>query len=65
LKRAATIEEGHPIILDHLGDAFAKKGMKEKALEAWRQALDVGPDFPFEVTPEFKQKLLEKIRRLE
>ena len=65
LERAAKIEEGHPIILDHLGDAYAKKGMTDKALEAWRQSLKVGPEYPFEFTPTFKQALLDKIRRLE
>ncbi len=65
LKRAATIETGHPIILDHLGDAYAKKGMNQKALDAWRRALDAGRDHPFEFTPEFKQTLADKIRRLE
>ncbi|MDP8243517.1 MAG: tetratricopeptide repeat protein [Candidatus Hinthialibacter antarcticus] len=65
LERAAKIEEDHPIILDHLGDAYAKKGMTEKALQAWRQALDAGPDYPFEFTPDFQQALLDKIHRLE
>ncbi|MFH1738108.1 MAG: tetratricopeptide repeat protein [bacterium] len=57
-----TSEEQHPVICDHLGDAYKATGKIPQAVEMWRKALEVGPQFPFDFTPEFKRTLEDKIR---
>jgi tetratricopeptide (TPR) repeat protein len=39
LKKAASAEPPDPIILDHLGDAYAKLGKYELATKTWRNAM--------------------------
>ncbi|MFO0906627.1 MAG: tetratricopeptide repeat protein [Pirellulales bacterium] len=41
LQRAAAGEEPSGVVLDHLGDCFAKLGRLEEARQAWRRALEV------------------------
>jgi len=58
-------EEDHPVILDHLGDAYHAVGEIKKAVQMWRRALQVGPSFPFDFTPELKQTIEQKISNAE
>ncbi|HQH71501.1 MAG TPA: tetratricopeptide repeat protein, partial [bacterium] len=62
LQRALELEKNHPVILDHLGDALHKEGDRKKAVEYWRQAIQYGPEFPLEFTPEFKERVARKIQ---
>ena len=43
LKEASAIIPDDPLIAEHLGDALAKKGMIEEALETYRRALKLNP----------------------
>ncbi|MBN2327719.1 MAG: tetratricopeptide repeat protein [Candidatus Omnitrophica bacterium] len=65
LEKAITREENHPVILDHLGDAKQQQGDIESAIRCWKQALEYGPDFPYDFTPEFQRNVLEKIQEAE
>ncbi|MBI1388367.1 MAG: tetratricopeptide repeat protein [bacterium] len=65
LERAATIEKEQPVILEHLGDAYQKSGQPGKAVDAWRKAIQAGPGYPFDYTPEFEKRLRDKIREAE
>ncbi len=40
LERAATLLDSDPIIHEHLGDAYNKKGMIEKAIEHYQKSLE-------------------------
>lgn len=65
LEKAVSFEENHPVILDHLGDARLQQGDTKTALQCWKQALDHGPDFPYDFTPELEKKLIKKIQETE
>ena len=65
LEEAAEMEKNHPVIMDHLGDAYLQEGQTEKALSTWKKSLQVGPDFPFEFTPEFQERITKKIKEAE
>jgi tetratricopeptide (TPR) repeat protein len=41
LEKAANDKSPDGTVLDHLGDAYQKAGHRDKALEAWRKALDL------------------------
>ena len=43
LKEASAIIPDDPLIAEHLGDALAKKGMIEEALETYQRALKLNP----------------------
>ena len=43
LERAVHCSNEDPTLYDHLGDAYAKGGQNNKALECWRQALTLDP----------------------
>lgn len=40
LEKASTLL-ADPVIFDHLGDAYSKKGSKEKAVSAWKKSLEL------------------------
>lgn len=65
LEKAAAREENHPVILDHLGDARCLQGDSKTAVQCWKKALEYGPDFPYDFTPEFQNKLNKKIEEAE
>ncbi|MGC9328644.1 MAG: tetratricopeptide repeat protein, partial [Candidatus Hinthialibacter sp.] len=65
LEKAISHEENHPVILDHLGDAKRQQGDVESAIRCWKQALEYGPEFPYDFTPEFQKNVLEKIQEAE
>lgn len=44
------------VIFDHLGDAYFKKGNKDKAASIWKKSLELNPK---------KEKVKEKIKKLE
>jgi tetratricopeptide (TPR) repeat protein len=44
LKKASDYSNEDPTIYDHLGDAYAKSGDREKAVECWRASLRLNPD---------------------
>lgn len=44
LKKALDYSNEDPTIYDHLGDAYAKSGNANKALECWRESLRLDPD---------------------
>ncbi len=54
-------QEDHPVILDHLGDAYNAVGQTDRAVEMWRKALQVGPNYPFDFTPEMRENIEQKI----
>jgi len=58
LEKAAA-DEPDPVILDHLGDAYSKSGKHEKAVDAWRRALE---DFRQAEDKENAAKVESKIR---
>ncbi len=58
-------EGDHPVICDHLGDAYQAMGKIPEAVELWRRALEIGPQYPFDFTPEFKRAVEDKIRKSE
>jgi pentatricopeptide repeat protein len=43
LQRALRYSSEDPVLYDHLGDAFARAGEPDKALEYWQQALRLDP----------------------
>ncbi|MBM3334714.1 tetratricopeptide repeat protein, partial [Candidatus Sumerlaeota bacterium] len=45
VKKAVDYSSEDPVLYDHLGDIYAKSGDKEKALENWRQAIRLDPQF--------------------
>ncbi|HOE11412.1 MAG TPA: tetratricopeptide repeat protein [bacterium] len=57
--------QDHPVICDHLGDAYQAMGKIPEAVELWRRALEIGPQYPFDFTPEFKRAVEDKIRKSE
>jgi tetratricopeptide (TPR) repeat protein len=59
LERAASLVKEDPVILDHLGDAYFAASSKEKALEAWRQALQLQ-----KLESGLRARIEEKIRKL-
>ncbi|HPN66604.1 MAG TPA: tetratricopeptide repeat protein, partial [Candidatus Omnitrophota bacterium] len=44
LEKAITLYGKDPILYDHLGDAYSKKGLKDKAKECWKKSLELKPD---------------------
>jgi tetratricopeptide (TPR) repeat protein len=56
LKKAAEKVKSDPIVADHLGDAYLKKGMKSDAAQAYRRSLKANPD---------NLLVREKLRKLE
>ena len=65
LQRALELEKNHPVILDHLGDALQKEGDSEKAVHYWELAIQYGPEYPLEFTPEFLERVKQKIQQAE
>lgn len=62
LERARELTgEEHPVILDHLGDAYSKTGRIQQATPLWKMALEIGPNFPYEFTQEFQESVRKKI----
>jgi tetratricopeptide (TPR) repeat protein len=59
LKRAIDIYGKDPVLYDHMGDVYYKKGMTDKAKEFWKKSLELNPD-----QKEIKEKL-EKAERAE
>jgi tetratricopeptide (TPR) repeat protein len=43
LERAAREYPTDPVVLEHLGDVYARLGQRELAVSAWSRALDAGP----------------------
>ena len=44
LKRAVEkAREPDPVLYDHLGDAYAKNGLEQEALNAWERSLQLDP----------------------
>jgi tetratricopeptide (TPR) repeat protein len=41
LEKAAAVEKPDAVILDHLGDVYAKIGRRDKAQDAWRRAVEL------------------------
>src|SRR5262249_3122830 len=61
LKRAVEkAKEADPVIYDHLGDAFAKNGLKEDAGGAWEKSRQLDP-----VADGTKKKIEETKTRLQ
>jgi len=58
LERAESLVPDDPIILEHLGDAYQKVGTYEKALQAYRKAMEKAKD-------EDKAKISKKIAEVE
>jgi tetratricopeptide (TPR) repeat protein len=44
LANAANPQGPDPVLFDHLGDAYAKAGDRDKALAQWRRALEIDPE---------------------
>ena len=59
LKANALIEDGDPVVLDHMGDIHDALGNTDKANESWKRALELHRDTS---DPEFKLKVSEKIK---
>jgi tetratricopeptide (TPR) repeat protein len=43
LLRAAELTGGDPVISEHLGDAFLLQGDRQRALQMYREAIELGP----------------------
>lgn len=43
LQRAALLTNNDPVVLQHMGDAYLKLGLRSEALAAWRRALEKDP----------------------
>jgi Flp pilus assembly protein TadD len=43
LEKAASFEKEDPTIRDHLGDAYFRKGVFDKARVQWEKALELDP----------------------
>ena len=41
LEKAAAGKKPDGVVLDHLGDAYRKANQRDKAVEAWRKAVEV------------------------
>ncbi|RJP29368.1 MAG: hypothetical protein C4527_11270 [Candidatus Omnitrophota bacterium] len=65
LKRALEHMRDHPVILDHLGDAYEVNGDVDKAILYWKKVLEVGPKYPSEFTTEFQLRVNQKIHSAE
>lgn len=65
LERAIAQDENHPVILDHLGDARYQLGDTGAALQCWKKALENGPDYPYDFTPAFQERVMQKIQEAE
>ncbi len=59
LQRANELTGGDPVIFEHLGDAYLLRGERERALESYREAMELGP------RPDEQPDLPEKLERLE
>jgi tetratricopeptide (TPR) repeat protein len=46
IQKAIEYSNEDPILYDHLGDIYAKSGARDKAVENWRQALQLDPNQP-------------------
>jgi tetratricopeptide (TPR) repeat protein len=56
LKRAAELQPAEAVIFDHLGDYFAKRGDREKAIEHWKKAAELVKD-----DATLRRRILEKV----
>lgn len=65
LTKANEKQENHPVILDHLADVLSQEGKLHEAIEYWKKALQCGPDFPYEFTPQFESNIKDKIKEAE
>ena len=43
IEKAAALEKDDPVIHDHLGDIYYKKGMSERAKAEWKKSLELDP----------------------
>jgi tetratricopeptide (TPR) repeat protein len=43
LQRAAVMTNNDPVVLQHVGDAYLKLGLRREAIAAWRRALEKDP----------------------
>jgi tetratricopeptide (TPR) repeat protein len=43
LQRAALLTDNDPVVLQHVGDAYLKLGLRREAIAAWNQALEKDP----------------------
>ena len=64
LTRAAALEPGEPVILEHLGDAWRRLPRPEEAARAWRRALEVLALEPEAADPPDQRELLERKLKL-
>ena len=65
LEQALELDHTHPVIHEHLGDAYRQKGDQQKALAHWKESLKVGPQFPYEFTPDIQARIEKKIHKTE
>ncbi len=65
LEKAIAQDENHPVILDHLGDTRQQLGDTGAALQCWKKALENGPDYPYDFTPAFQERVIKKIQEAE
>ena len=64
LERAAALEPGEPVILDHLGEALRRVGRGTEAQRRWRQALELLRDPDVDVPPGFRESVQGKLEAL-
>jgi len=43
LQQAALMTDNDPVVLQHVGDAYLKLGLRREAIDAWRRALEKDP----------------------
>ena len=55
LRRAVELASEHPVIIDHLGDAYSKQGKYDLALRCWKRSLRLTRD------PKLAEKIKKKV----